>query len=93
MTSLARCVGDDARFLAEHWGRTPLHLPGIDGGDFGDLLSLDDVDHLVSSTFLRLPALRLVRDGTPLDPTTYTRSVRMGGKDLVDVADPVRNRS
>jgi len=34
--------------------------------------------------------LRLVRDGTPLDPTTYTRSVRMGGKDLVDVADPGR---
>ena len=90
MTSLARCVGDDARFLAEHWGRAPLHLPGIDGGGFGDLLSLDDVDHLVSSTFLRLPALRLVRDGTPLDPATYTRSVRMGGKDLADVADPGR---
>jgi hypothetical protein len=90
VTSLARCVGDDDRFLAEHWGRAPLHLPGIDPGGFGDLLSPDDVDQLISSSFLRLPAVRLVRDGTPLDPATYTRSARLGNKDLADVADPGR---
>jgi len=90
VTSLARCVGDGDRFLAAHWGRAPLHLPGIDAGGFGDLLSLDDVDQLISSSFLSLPAIRLVRDGTPLDPATYTRSARLGNKDLADVADPGR---
>jgi lysine-specific demethylase/histidyl-hydroxylase NO66 len=90
VTSLARCVGDVERFLGDHWGRAPLHLSGIDAGGFGDLLSLADVDHLVSSTFLRLPALRLVRDGTPLDPATYTRSARLGGRQLADAADPGR---
>jgi len=88
VTSLARCVGDGDRFLAEHWGRAPLHLPDIDPGGFADLLSLDDVDQLVSSSFLRIPAIRLVRDGTPLDPASYTRSARLGGKELTDAADP-----
>lgn len=90
MTSLARCVGDVDRFLADHWGRAPLHRPGIDADGFGDLLSLDDVDHLVSSTFLRLPALRLVRDGAPLDTGSYTKSARMGGRPVGDVVDPGR---
>ncbi len=90
MTSLARCVGDGHRFLVDHWGRAPLHLSGLDPGGFGDLLSLDDVDHLISSTFLRLPAIRLVRNGIPLDPGTYTRSARLGNKALTDVADPGR---
>jgi len=90
VTSLGRCVGNDAQFLAEHWGRAPLHLAGIDAGGFADLLSLDDVDQLIASSFLRLPAIRLVRDGTPLDPATYTRSARLGNKDLADVADPGR---
>jgi hypothetical protein len=90
VTSLARCVGDDDRFLAEHWGRAPLHLRGIDAEGFADLLSLGDVDQLISSSFLRLPAIRLVRDGTPLDSATYTRSARLGNKEVADVADPGR---
>ena len=90
MTSLARCVGDVDRFLADVWGCTPLHLAGIDDAGFGDLLSLDDVDHLVSSTFLRLPALRLVQDGAPLEPGSYTKSARIGGRQVSDVVDPGR---
>ncbi|MDQ3678964.1 MAG: cupin domain-containing protein [Actinomycetota bacterium] len=88
-TALARCVGDVERFLGEHWSRSPLHLAGADTGTFTDLLSLEDVDHLIS-TFPRRPAFRLVRDGKPLDPTTYTRTARLGGRALSDVGDAAR---
>ena len=90
MRGVSRCVGDSDRFLRQHWSKAPLHVPGVDDGGFADLLSLDDVDHLVSSTFLRLPAFRLVRDGTPLDPAAYTRRARMGGRPVSGVADPGR---
>jgi hypothetical protein len=87
---LARCVGDVGRFVDEHWAAAPLHREASDAAGFADLLSLDDVDHLVSSTFARLPSFRLVRDGKPLDPATYTKSARLGGRPISDVGDPGR---
>lgn len=87
MQALARCVGDVERFRSEDWGRTPAlrRNPGTES--FDDLLSLDAVDHLVATTSLRLPAFRLVRDGRPVDPKTYTKRVRLGSRTLDDVAD------
>ena len=89
-TGLARCVGDVGRFLDQHWSAAPLHQRATAATGFSDLLSLDDVDHIVSSTFARLPAFRLVRDGKPLDPATYTKSARLGGRPVSDVGDPGR---
>ena len=88
-TSLARCVGDVERFLDEHWARSPRHLTATLGGGFTDLLSLDDVDRLIS-TFPRRPALRMVRDGKPLDPAAYTRTASLGGQTVSDVGDTPR---
>ena len=82
-------MGDVEPFLAQYWSRAPLHRPGAAPDGFADLLSLDDVDHLVS-TFPRQPALRLVRDGQPLDPAAYTRSARLGGKAISDVGNSAR---
>ncbi|MGI8983804.1 MAG: cupin domain-containing protein [Acidimicrobiales bacterium] len=91
MKALARCVGDDvAGFLHTHWGRAPLHRAGADAGAFGDLFSLDDVDRFVASSALRLPTFRLVRDGTPLDPSRYTRRATIGGQAAPGLADPAR---
>jgi hypothetical protein len=88
--ALARCVGDPGRFVAEYWGRSPLYRPGADVGGFGDLFSLADVDHILSSTTPRWPAFRLVRDGRQLDRRSYTRSGRVGGQPVDDLADPRR---
>jgi lysine-specific demethylase/histidyl-hydroxylase NO66 len=88
--ALARIVGDPARFLAEHWAVEPLYRPGADPGAFADLFSLADVDHIISSSAPRLPAFRMVKDGKPLDPATYTRSARMGSKPVTGLADPGR---
>ncbi|MEX0658241.1 MAG: hypothetical protein WD080_03825, partial [Egibacteraceae bacterium] len=59
--ALARCVGDVEAFLGTRWGRQPHHHRCPEG--YADLLSLDDVDRLVTASGLRAPAFRLVRDG------------------------------
>ncbi|MEA2685212.1 MAG: hypothetical protein QOE93_407, partial [Actinomycetota bacterium] len=51
--ALARCVGDVDRFLAERWSVAAHHRSEADAGGFADLLSLDDVDAIVSSSLPR----------------------------------------
>src|SRR4029453_2635756 len=88
--ALARCVGDPGRFVVGSWGRAPLSRPGADAAGFPDLFSLGDVDHILSSTTPRFPAFRMVKEGRQLDPRSYTRSGRVGGQPVDDLADPRR---
>lgn len=81
---LARCVGDVDDFASTHWGRRSLLRPS--GTAFTDLLSVDDVEHLLLAT-ARRPSFRLVRDGATLPPERSTAPVRVGGARLEDVAD------
>ena len=88
-TALHRLTDGLPEFAASVFGRRPMHFPRVDAGGFQDLLSLSDVDHLVTSTGLRTPAFRLVRHGTTLPRSTVTKRARIGSKpvdDLVDVA-------
>lgn len=88
-SALERCVGDVRRFVEERWGRSPiLHRAGPRA--FAGLLELDDVDHLVTESLLRMPGFRLVKDGDPLDPATYTHTIRIGGQRLERTARPDR---
>jgi hypothetical protein len=89
MPALERCVGDVRTFAEERWGSTPfLHRGEVDA--FDGLLDLGDVDHLIGETLLRMPAFRLVKDGEPLDPKSYTQTVRIGGERLERTARPDR---
>ena len=87
---LARCVGDVPGFLDRYWTRAPLHHAGADPAAFADLLSVEDVDRFVASSSPRLPTFRLVRDGRPLDPSTYTRTAKVGGQAVAGMGDPGR---
>jgi lysine-specific demethylase/histidyl-hydroxylase NO66 len=86
--ALGRCVGDVERFAQESWARRPLLHRGDDR--FDDLLTLSDVDHMLATMSLRTPAFRLVKDGSSLDPATYTRTARTGSVTMTGVADPAR---
>lgn len=86
--ALERCVGDAERFADRHWGRRPLLRPGGDPGGFDDLLSLADIDHVVTSTGLRLPSFRMVKDGVSLPASRYTRTARTGGQTVSGMVDP-----
>ena len=88
--ALGRCVGDPGRFVAEYWARAPLYRPGADAAAYADLFSLGDVDHILSSTTPRYPAFRMVKGGRQLDRRSYTRSGRVGGQPVDDLADPRR---
>jgi hypothetical protein len=85
--ALARCVGDVTRFAELHWGHTPLHLRTDDL--MTDVLSVDDVDELVTSV-ARRPEIRLVQGGRPLDAARYCTARRIGGKVVDDVVDPAK---
>jgi JmjC domain len=87
---LARCIGDAEGFLRGTWGRRPTVHPGEDSLGFADLLTLDDVDRILSTTSLRTPAFRLVEAGEQIPETAYTRSGTTGSKPVAGMADPAR---
>lgn len=55
--------------------------------DFGDLLSLEHVDHILATMSLRAPAFRLVRGGKSLAASSCTRSGTIGGRTVTDLID------
>ena len=87
---LARCIGDAEGFLAGTWGRCPAVHASDDPLGFADLLTLDDVDRILSTTSLRTPAFRLVKAGEQIPESAYTRSGTTGSKPVAGMADPAR---
>lgn len=78
--------GDAQTFLDKVWAsRVHVHHTGPDA--LVGLLSLDDVDHLLTSVALRTPALRLAKDGDVLPAGTFTRSATMAGSPLTGLVD------
>jgi hypothetical protein len=64
-----------------------LHRKAEASGGFEDLLSFDDVDRVVSSMGLRLPAFRLVKEGKTLPSAGYTKTTRTGSQAATGVMD------
>lgn len=87
---LRRCVGDPSAFLSGTWGaRAAVHRAAEPAG-FEDLLTLDDVDRILTTTSLRTPSFRLVKAGEQISEAAYTRSGRTGSKPVSGMADPAR---
>jgi bifunctional lysine-specific demethylase and histidyl-hydroxylase NO66 len=66
---------DADRFLQEYWERRPLLVPRGEDGRFDDLLSQAETERLVSSTGLRYPALRVVKEGEKIPVGAYTQTL------------------
>ena len=87
---LTRCTGSPQAFLTTTWGvRADVH-PAADPHGFQDLLTLDDVDRILTTTSLRTPSFRLVKAGEQIPESAYTRSGRTGSKPVSGMADPAR---
>jgi hypothetical protein len=82
---LARLTVDPELFAGDIWGRRADLAPRR--GAFEDLFSLADADDLVARA-LRPPAVRMVRDGTPIDAAEYCVSTRLGGQIVPQVVEP-----
>ena len=87
---LARCTGDAGAFLATSWGRRPTFHQSDDPAGFADLLTLDEVDRILSTTSLRTPSFRLVKAGEQIPEAAYTRSGTTGSRPVSGMADPAR---
>jgi bifunctional lysine-specific demethylase and histidyl-hydroxylase NO66 len=85
---LDMCVGDAEAFLSDQWGRLPYHYE--QASEVTQLFGVEDVDRLVTSSFLRLPTFRLAKAGEDIDPSTYTKSALLAWQRLEDVIDPLK---
>lgn len=86
MDALTLLSGDARAFVDKVWA-SRLHLHHTDPGDLVGLLSLDDVDHLLTEVALRTPALRVVKAGTVLPSSRFTRSATLAGSPLSGLVD------
>ena len=86
MDALTRLSGDAQTFAEKVWARR-IHVHQGSASDAVGLLDLDDVDHLLTSSALRTPALRMVEDGSVVPSTRFTRSATMGGVALTGLVD------
>ena len=86
-TPLERLVADPARFAETEWGR----LPVVERGRAGlvELFTIDDVDGFIARG-VRRPAVRMVRAGEILEPTSYCTTTRLGGQSLPEVVDGLK---
>ena len=86
MDALELLSGDARAFREKVWA-SHVHLHHTDPADLVALLSLDDVDHLLTSTALRTPALRVVKDAQVLPASRFTRSATLAGSPLTGLVD------
>ena len=67
-----------------------MHVHRTDPGLGERVLSLADVDHLLTETAIRAPAVRVARDGAVLPESAFTRGGSLAGKPLTGLVDPVK---
>lgn len=86
MSALSLLAGDAQIFTEKVWAsRTHLHHTEPDA--LVGLLSLDDVDHLLTSTAIRTPAVRVAQDGALVPESRLTRRATTAGRPLTGLVD------
>lgn len=84
--ALTLLSGDAQTFVDKVWATRP-HVHRAEPGALEALFDVDDVDHLLTSTALRTPALRIARDGRVVGSNRYTRSASLAGAPLTGLVD------
>ncbi len=75
-------------FSKEYWERQPLVVQRDEPEYYADLFCMADVDHIISSTGIRYPGIRLVKSGSPLPTGSYTSNLPWGNAVFSNLADP-----
>ena len=89
MDALRLLAGDPQIFCDKLWG-SQVHLHEQDPRSLVELLSLADVDTLLTSSGIRTPAVRLVKEGAVLPASGFTRSARIAGETVKGLVHPRR---
>lgn len=75
------------QFFSEYWEQRPLVIARNQPDYYADLFSMRDVDYIISSTDLRHPAVRLVKNGSELPLRQYATDVPWGKDVFTAVVD------
>lgn len=86
MKALELLSGDAQTFIDKVWA-SRVHVHHADPDDVVDLLSLDDVDQLLTSTAIRTPVVRLAQNGSVLSSSRFTRKATIAGEPLSGLVD------
>jgi mannose-6-phosphate isomerase-like protein (cupin superfamily) len=86
LDALALLTGDAQDFVDRIWS-SRVHLHRTEPEELVGLLPLEAVDELLTSTAIRTPAVRLVRDGSVLASSSFTRSATLAGQPLTGLVD------
>jgi ribosomal protein L16 Arg81 hydroxylase len=81
---------DPAQFLADYWEKQPLALLRHDEGYFGSVLTLADMDRILSSNDLRFPAVQLFKNNVQVTPPEYTTEMDTKVGPAASVVDLVK---
>lgn len=87
---LARLIAVDRdQFASQYWGQQPLLSPAGDlpAGRFSELLDADAIDELVSERGLRIPFLRVAKNGATLTDRAFTAPGGVGAGIADQVSD------
>ena len=87
MSALQLLSGDAQTLLAKVWA-SRIHVHHTDPAALVGLLSFDDVDHLLTGTAIRTPAVRIAKEGSVLPASTYTRHATLAGQPITGLLDP-----
>jgi bifunctional lysine-specific demethylase and histidyl-hydroxylase NO66 len=79
-------AGDAQTFTEKVWA-SQVHVHQAPPADLVELLSLADVDHLLTSSGIRTPAVRLAQDGSVLPAASYTRQATLAGAPMTGLVD------
>lgn len=78
---------DSARFTAGPFGREPLHIKGAGPTAYAELVTIDELDDILSMDSTRTPYVRVVKDGDLVDPEAYTYSSVVARRPMDDLLD------
>jgi ribosomal protein L16 Arg81 hydroxylase len=72
---------DYKTFITEYWEQKPLHIARQNCNFYKQLLSIIDLQNIISSTDMRYPVLKIFKNRAYLPPQSYTRTI--GGSDAL----------
>lgn len=81
-------VGDTSTFFSEYFNKKPLLRQGALAGRLQDILSVRQLDDIVTMETVLPSYLRIAKDGKGVSPKAYTRTVTPQGAALAETVIP-----
>lgn len=79
---------DSRQFFEEYWEQNMLLIPRENSGFYNELLTMADIDRIISTSGLRYPSLTMVKSGVSIPSSKFTFNMPWTGDSFSRVIDP-----